>query len=382
MQMDLMEYQAKELFKKTGIPVPVNFTISGICDLDNSVNISFPVVVKAQVLTGGRFKAGGIKVAENKSELKEAAKVILNMKIHGHVTEKVMIEEKEEIKQELYLSVILDRNIKKHVIIFSLYGGVDIEQTAKNDPGFIYKIEIDPLLGFSDSDGLYLSKKAKLTFEQSKQFIGLIRNLYSLCISHGCMLAEINPLAIDADDNLIALDAKMTIDDSIIPRLPEIDEIRSSMPKLELVKEALMYNFLYIPCDDTGSVVVMSNGSGMLMSCIDHIIKQGMAVSAVLDLGGGATAEYIKHAVRILYSTPGAAILFINIFGGITRCDEVAGGIRSAIEDLEIKRPVIVRIEGTNKELGYEILTGVPSIIIVNGLEEGVKKIIEAGCKD
>lgn len=378
--MDLMEYRARELFEASGIPVLKGITVSTIEELEGGMeHIVFPAVVKAQVQTGGRGKRGGIQFADNPIELRQVVGEILGMNINGHIVEKVMIVEKAEIERELYLSILLDRNSKKHIIIFSPCGGMDIEQTAKTAPDQIYRLEIDPLLGFSKPDGIYLGGKAGLSVDGKKQLAGLIIKLYTLCKSYDCMLAEINPLAVTKAGNLLALDAKVSIDDSALPRLPDMAAIQATIPTAPLVKEAAGFNFLYIPCEETGNIVVMSNGSGMLMSCIDHIAKRGMTVSAVLDLGGGATAERIQHAVRILLSTPGAEMLFINIFGGITRCDEVAAGIRAAVEHHQLTHPIIVRFEGTNKEKGLEIIEGLENVVYADGLLSGVEEIVKRG---
>ena len=373
--MDLMEYKAKELFEKAGIPVSPGITVSSVDELREK-DFEYPAVVKAQVQTGGRGKAGGIKFAENKGELLEAAAAVLGMDIKGHTVSKVMVTNKVNVSREFYFSVMLDRNTKKRIMIFSPCGGVDIEQTAKQDPEKIFKLEIDPLLGFSKPDAIYLAGKAGLYGEQSAKFAGMAEKLYKLSVNHYCMLAEINPLIVDESDDLIALDAKISIDDSAVQRLPDIAEYKASLETHPLVKEAADYKFLYIPCDETGEVVVMSNGSGMLMTCIDHITAAGMAVSAVLDLGGGSTAERIENGIRILLSTPNAKILFINIFGGITRCDEVANGIKAAVENHKMGAPILTRFEGTNKDKGLEIIEGLDNVIFADGLKEAIGKLI------
>lgn len=276
---------------------------------------------------------------------------------------------------------MLDRNTKHHIIIFSPCGGMDIEQTAKTDPDKIYKIPIDPLLGYSSADGIYLGGKAGLDYAQCKQLSSIIGKLYAMCKKRDCMLAEINPLVVNDEGNLVALDAKIMIDDSGVARQPDLAELQKESLTDPLVKEASDYNFLYIPCESDGDVVVMSNGSGMLMSCIDHLARRGRKVAAVLDLGGGATSDRIRHAVRILFSTPGAKQLFINIFGGITRCDEVAGGIHLAVTEDGVTHPVVVRFEGTNKDKGLEIIHDLDNVIYADGLISGVEAIVNGGAK-
>lgn len=380
--VDLMEYQAKELFKDAEIPIQRGFTLSAPEEMAAiEKDLSYPLVVKAQVQTGGRGKAGGIRFAENSEELHTAVHAILGMNIKGHTVKKVMLAEKTEVRRELYLSILLDRDKKKHIVIFSPNGGMDIEQTAKKSPKIIYKVEIDPFLGLKSGDAFYLANKGGLTPEQAKQFWDILKKLYDLCKSHSLLLAEINPLALDAQGRLIALDAKITVDDAAIPRLPKIAGMKAAEDVPPLVAEAAQYNFLYIPCEEKGDIVVMSNGSGMLMSCIDHITKEGMAVCAVLDLGGGATADRICHAVRILFSSEKARIMFINIFGGITRCDEVAEGIRLAVKEFGITKPIVTRFEGTNKEKGLAIISNLANVVYADNLLSGVNKIKRRGGK-
>lgn len=248
-------------------------------------------------------------------------------------------------------------------------------------PEKIFKMPIDPLLGYLPEDGYYLGSKAGLTFSQSKQLSKIIGQLYALCKKRYCTLTEINPLVVNDEDNLVAIDAKVVIDDSGVAFQPDLMELKKESMTEELVKEADSFNFLYIPCDPEGDVVVMSNGSGMLMSCIDHLARKGRKVAAVLDLGGGATSDRIRHAVRILFSTPGAKQLFINIFGGITRCDEVAGGIHLAVTEDGVTHPVVVRFEGTNKDKGLEIIHDLTNVIYADGLISGVDAIVNGGAQ-
>ncbi len=378
--MNLMEYKARELFAEAGLPVPTGFTVDSIEELEQ-MEIPIPAVVKAQVETGGRGKLGGVKLADTREEAIAHAKNILGMDIKGHIVKKLMIVKKTEIKSEMYLSVMLDRNTKHHIIIFSPCGGMDIEQTAKTAPEKIFKMPIDPLLGYLPEDGYYLGSKAGLTFPQCKQLSKIIAQLYALCKKRYCTLTEINPLVVNDEDNLVAIDAKVVIDDSGVAFQPDLMELKKESMTEELVKEADSFNFLYIPCDPEGDVVVMSNGSGMLMSCIDHLARKGRKVAAVLDLGGGATSDRIRHAVRILFSTPGAKQLFINIFGGITRCDEVAGGIHLAVTEDGVTHPVVVRFEGTNKDKGLEIIHDLTNVIYADGLISGVDAIVNGGAQ-
>lgn len=378
--MDLMEFEAREIFRAGGIAVPNGMTVESADELTGGRpgELSFPVVVKAQVAVGGRGKAGGVRFANDPAELKKLCAEMLGMTIHGHLVKKLLIVEKAEAASEMYLSILLDRNAKKHVVIFSPDGGVEIEQTAKTSPEKIFKIEIDPLLGWNPADGMYLGGKAGLDSAGKKSLAVLIGKLYALVRANDASLAEINPLAIDGSGEPIALDAKISVDDNGVFRHSALVEMRDAHRTDPLTREAAEFNFLYIPCDANGDVVVMSNGSGMLMSCIDHIARNGRTVSAVLDLGGGATADRIEQAVRILFQTEGAKILFINIFGGITRCDEVAQGIRNAMVNQKITRPIIARFEGTNKAKGLEIVEGLEGLTCVDGLHAGVDEIVRS----
>jgi succinyl-CoA synthetase beta subunit len=377
--MDLMEYKARDLYQKYQINTPNGVVVESPDELPaKAAGLAFPLVVKAQVQTGGRGKAGGIKFAKNEDELVEAAKNILGMNIKGHVVKKLLIVEKAEISKECYLAVMLDRMAKRPMVIFSPEGGVDIEETAKKSPEKIFKVPIDPVIGVRDYIARYILGKSGLGMELHDKMHDLLNKLYKMFSEYDCTLVEINPLGITENGELVALDGKVSVDDSALYRQPEILEFRDSIEEHELVVEARKFRFLYIPCDGDGNIAVMSNGSGMLMSCIDIITRQGMKVGAVLDLGGGATADRIKEAIRILLSDSKIDALFINIFGGITRCDEVASGIKAAQENIARDKLVVVRFEGTNKDKGLEILKTVEgNAVFADNLIDGVKILQE-----
>ena len=382
--MKLLEYKAQELFKKYSVP-----TMNG-CVIDSSENMEeeiekaglhYPVVVKAQVQIGGRGKAGGIRFADTPEEAKKHCEDLLFSELRGYkVNQLFIVEKSENNKTELYLSIMLDRLTKRPIIIFSANGGMEIEQTAKEDPDKIIKLTIDPFVGVKDYMAEYLLSKSGMDRSYKKQLTALLTKLYALFMDYSCMLVEINPLVINAEDTLVALDGKVDIDDSALFRLPDIQEFAEKLqPDNPLIKEAAAYNFLYIPIEEGGTIAVTSNGSGMLMSCIDLISKEGMKVGAALDLGGGATADRIKEAMRILFSTPGVKAVLINIFGGITRCDEVAGGVKLALEGPHQDKIVIVRMEGTNKDTGLSIIDSIKDVDIVSvpGLRECVKALAD-----
>lgn len=384
--MDLMEYKAKELFAKFGIPVMKGITVEEAGSL-NSMAVSeaglrFPLVVKAQVQTGGRGKAGGIKFAGNAVELYEAAKSTLGMDIKGHIVKKLLVTEKVEVNREWYLSIMLDRLTKGPVTIFSPLGGIDIEETAKKTPDKVLKLPVDPMLGIKEYHARYLAGKSGIDAKYEGQLLGVLKNLYGLFCEYNCMLTEINPLAVTADGRLVAIDGKVSIDDSALPALPDMMAFRDSLDEDALVLEARKNRFLYIPCDPEGDIAVMSNGSGMIMSCMDLISKQGMKVGAALDLGGGATSDRIAEAVRTVLSNKSIKALMISIFGGITRCDEVAGGLRFAMESGKAGDAfVVVRVEGTNKEKGLEIIKGIKgNVTPVDNIAEGVRELAAGRC--
>lgn len=373
--MDLMEYKVREIYRQCRIPTKPGIVIDDLAELaDQTADLKYPLVVKAQVQVGGRGKAGGIRFAADLAELRQACQDIMGMEIKGHIIKKLMIVEKAEISQEWYLSLMLDRLSKSPVVIFSPRGGMDIEETARNSPEQVLKAAIDPLIGVRDFLPRYLLSKCGLDLMYCEALFDLLKNLYLLFCQFDCTLVEINPLATQENGRLLALDGKVTVDDSALYRQPEILAFRDSLPENDLVLAARKCNFLYIPCDPAGSIAVMSNGSGMIMSCIDLISQAGMKVGSALDLGGGATADRIQEAIRISLADSRIKALFINIFGGITRCDEVAGGVRQAISNLAGEQLIVVRFEGTNKECGLEILGTIQGkVVAVDGLREGIQ---------
>lgn len=361
--MDLLEYKGKEIFKGANIPIVDGITISSIDELRDNI-FSYPIVIKAQVPTGGRGKSGGVLFANSFDELVDNSKKILSTTINGFKVDKLLILPKIYIERELYISIMLERDTKSYLLIFSPIGGVNIEELAKNNPKMIYKIYIDPLVGLRPTDLTFLADKADL--DDRETFKKLVSNLYNLFLEYHCMLVEINPLVV-SDRGLIALDAKVTIDDDAAFKFPNL--ANNSLDPL--AKEAKDFGFLYIPILEDGRVLVISNGSGMLMTSIDGLARHGIGVKAVLDLGGGAVREKIKEAVRILFKAKGDLML-VNIFGGITRCDEVAIGIKDATVEYAIDKKIICRLEGTNKEEGISILKTISNVTYVERLNEGI----------
>jgi succinyl-CoA synthetase beta subunit len=373
--MKLLEYKGKELLKNYDIPVQKGIVVSSVDEIDQNIkDIKPPYVIKVQIMAGGRGKAGGIKFADNISDARKVCADLFNKEIRGCIVKKILIAEKAEVLNEWYLSIILDRFYKTPMIIFSSSGGIDIEETAKADSGKIIKLPINPLIGIKDYHTRYILSKTKTDSKYSAQLSHIIKNLYKLFNEYDCTLAEINPLSIVREDKLLAIDCKTDIDDSSLYRHPDIAEVRESLDEDPLVKEARKFNFLYIPVEKDGDIAVMSNGSGMLMSCIDLLFKQGMKTGAAFDLGGGATSERIAQAVRIIFKNKNINYLLVSIFGGITRCDEVAKGVKLAIEAGLRDKTVILRLEGTNKPEALEIIKGIDgNVISAANIAEGIK---------
>jgi succinyl-CoA synthetase beta subunit len=376
--MKLLEYMGKELLKDYDIPIQNGIVADNVGEVKSAAEkLKSPYVLKAQVMAGGRGKAGGIKFARDKSEAEKLSSGILGMTIKDNIVKKLLITEKVDVKNEWYLSIILDRASKSPMVIFSPLGGIAIEETAKEDPGKVAKIAVDPLTGIKDYVARYIFSKFSLNQDYFKEFNFILKNLYRLFTGYDTTLVEINPLVITDEDKLLALDCKADIDDSSLFRHPDIYDFRENMEEDVLIKEARRFNFLYITLKGKGDIAVMSNGSGMLMSCIDLITETGAEVRAALDLGGGATSERIAEAVKIVFKDKKIKYLFISIFGGITRCDEVAGGVKLAVEEGIGHSKIIIRLEGTNKKEALKILDGIgDSVIFAESITDGVAKLI------
>ena len=373
----LLEYKGKELLEGYGIPVQKGVVVGSAQDVPGAIkDLKAPYVLKVQIMAGGRGKAGGIKFADNGEDAQKICSKMLGMVIKNIVVKKVLIAQKVDVLDEWYLSVILDRQNKCPMVIFSPLGGVDIEETAKTCPDKIIKTSINPLLGIKDYTARYIFKKYNLDNAYFEQFLAIFKNLYRLFSDYDATLLEINPLAITDGSRLLAIDCKADIDDSSLFRHADILEFRNSLDENELVVSARKFNFLYIPIDAGGDIAVASNGSGILMSCIDLITKTGAKVGAALDLGGGATSERIAEAVKIIFRNQKTKYLFISIFGGITRCDEVAAGVKLAFQSGLSDKTIVIRLEGTNKAAALEILASIGgSVITAESISDGVKKL-------
>ncbi|NQT59959.1 MAG: ADP-forming succinate--CoA ligase subunit beta [Bacteroidetes bacterium] len=372
--MKLLEYKAHELFSAYQLPCMNGKVTSSVEELKAMDGvISYPMVLKAQVQTGGRGKAGGIQFAENRRELEEKADFLYSLSIKNLPVEKVFAAEKVELTTEMYLGITLDRKQKQAVLIYSPEGGVDINEIAEENPDKLVKVHIPPNEGLQGFIINYVMDKSNMPQELRNDFIDICRKLYQIFNEYNCLLAEINPLVVTDAGRLLALDGKIDIDDNALFKHEDIRNFRDEITDNPLVLAARSFDFLYIPIQERGSIAVISNGSGMIMSSIDLISKHGMDVTCALDLGGGATADRIQEALQIVASNPKVETIFLNIFGGITRCDEIAKGILHSMDSMQ-KIWLVVRLEGTNKERGLEILEAVGAQVSqVEGLNDGVK---------
>jgi succinyl-CoA synthetase beta subunit len=361
--MKIHEYQAKELFAQAGIPVPEGGVAQ---NTQEAVAVAeglggFPVVVKAQIHAGGRGKGGGVKLARSLEEVEALAGEIINMQLvtpqtgpKGQKVRRVLVEQGLDIEKELYLSVIPDRSSARVVIMASEAGGMDIEQVAEETPEKIIKVAVDPLVGVQPFHCRRLAFGLGLSPEARKGFMGLVGNLYRLFVGKDCSLAEINPLVVTADQQVLALDAKLNFDDNALYRQKDVVELRDIAEEDPLEVEASSYGLNYIKMD--GNVGNMVNGAGLAMATMDIIKKAGAEPANFLDVGGGANAEMVENGFRIILNDPNVKCIFINIFGGILRCDVLAQGVVQAADKVGLNVPVVVRMEGTNVEQGRQIL--------------------------
>jgi len=381
--MKIHEYQAKELFRNHNIPVPEGYVATSPDEAAASaVKLgTFPVVVKAQIHAGGRGKGGGVKLARSSDEVKSAAEAILGRPLvtpqtgpQGRKVRKLLIEQGLDISHELYLSIVPDRSTAKIMVIASRAGGMDIEEVAATSPEKIIKVLINPLTGIEPAQGEGIASGLGLAGPLSEKFITLIGDLYSLFIKTDCSLLEINPLVITAQDDLIALDAKMVIDDNALFRQKEILALRDIDEEDPLEVEASKFNLNYINLD--GNIGNMVNGAGLAMATMDLIKSAGAEPANFLDVGGGANEEMVENGFRILLSDSNVKGVLINIFGGILRCDVLAEGVVKAARKTGIAVPVVIRMQGTNVEKGREILAASGlNLITASDLSDAAAKI-------
>jgi len=383
--MKIHEYQAKELFKKYGIPVPsggVAFNPEEAGKIAAALG-GFPVVVKAQIHAGGRGKGGGVKIAGSLDEAKAMAKKIIGMRLvthqtgpEGRLVKKVLVEQGLNIQKELYLGIVPDRASAKIVIMASESGGMDIEEVAGKTPEKIIKIFVDPLAGIYPYHCRDAAFGLNLPAGAVKEFSAMLKNLYSLFVDLDCSLLEINPLVITAEGSVIALDAKINLDDNALFRHKDITGYRDTDEEDPLEVEASKFNLNYIKMD--GNVGNMVNGAGLAMATMDIIKLAGAEPANFLDVGGGASAEMVENGFRIILGDKNVKGIFINIFGGILRCDVLAEGVVQAARKTGMNVPVVIRMEGTNVEAGRKILSesGLNLITAVD-LQDAAQKVAQ-----
>jgi succinyl-CoA synthetase beta subunit len=369
------EYQAKHIFAKYGIPLPqgeVAFTPEEARKI--AEKIAKPVMVKAQVHVGGRGKAGGIKKAENPDETFNVASQILGMEIKGLVVKKVLVTECKEIASESYIGIIVDRKSKKPVIMVSAAGGIDIEEVAKETPEKIHKLEVDPLLGLHSFQARDMAYKLYSDTKIANQTSPVILKLYRAFCENDCSLAEINPFITTPEGEVWALDAKINIDDSGLERHPEIEAMRDLDAEEKAEVEARQKELSFVKLN--GNIGCIVNGAGLAMATMDLVKRFGAEPANFLDIGGSSNPEKVVNAMNIILKDPDVKAILFNIFGGITRCDDVANGIVYAVKQLKPKVPIVVRLTGTNEDKARKILEEI-NLTATSSMEEVVKRAIE-----
>jgi succinyl-CoA synthetase beta subunit len=354
--LDLHEFQGKELFRRFGIPVSEGRLARSAEEARTAAEeLGGQVVVKAQVLTGGRGKAGGIKLADTPADAEARAAEILGMDIRGHVVDKVLVERASEIAHEYYLSIAFDRSAKRPLFMFTTQGGVDIEEVAASSPGALVRLHVDPLEGFHPWHARRLVYEAGVADPaEQKQIVAIIGKLYEAFVGCEAMLCEINPLVVTMEGEVRALDSKFTVDDNALFRHPDVAEMRDVGAADPLEALAREKGVTYVKLD--GDVGVLGNGAGLTMATVDVVTFVGGRPADFCDLGGGGDAQGVVDALEVIAKDPQVRSIFFNIFGGITRCDEVARGILQALEQMAIEDPIVVRLDGTNAEEGRRLL--------------------------
>ena len=376
--MDLLEYQGKQLFARHGVPVPSGKPARTVEEAVAAADeIGYPCVVKAQVQIGGRGKAGGIKVAQNREEAEEYSKAILGMDIRGLTVHELWIEGASEIASEYYASVIFDRSAKAPLVMLSTKGGMDIEAVADETPEAIARLHVDPLLGFQDFHGRRLAFEAAVDADVVRPVGAMLAKLYDTFIAEDATLVEVNPMIVTPDRQVKALDAKVTLDDNALFRHPENAELRdlsNEDPQERMAKER---GLTYVKLD--GDIGILGNGAGLVMSTLDVVALAGGAPANFLDAGGGSKAEAITSAVEVILSDPKVKAVLFNIFGGITRCDEVARGLIEAFAQINPTVPFVVRLDGTNDVEGRALLAeaNLPNVYAESTMDAAAAKVVE-----
>lgn len=376
--MDLFEYQGKELLRRFDVPVPEGRVATSSEEaIAAARGLGGRVVVKAQVQVGGRGKAGGIKVAGSPEEAGAAAEAILGMDIKGHVVKRVLVERAGDIAKEYYFAFLLDRSARKFLGMMSAKGGIDIEEVADTDPDAIARVHIDPLLGISDFHARSLVYRAGIDAAARKEAIAMIPKLYRAFVELDASLVEVNPMVLTGEGRVMALDAKVSVDDSAAYRHPSFDELKAAhdIPEQERVAKEKGLNFIKLD----GDVGIIGNGAGLVMSTLDVVKAAGGDAANFLDVGGGAGAELLSSALEVITSNSEVKSVLVNIFGGITRCDLVAEGIIDALGRLDVRVPIVVRLDGTNAEQGRKMLADAPhpKLVSAETMLDAARKAVE-----
>jgi succinyl-CoA synthetase beta subunit len=374
--MNVHEYQAAEVLANYGIPVNPGKVAATPEEAESiATELGGTVVVKAQVHTGGRGKAGGVKLAKSPAEARKAAKDILGMDIRGHTVHKVLIAKGADIASEFYLGVVLDRPNRKVLIMSSAEGGVEIEEVAKTDPDKIVRKLGDPLVGFRPYQGRELGFELGLPADKVNGFAAIASKLYDVYFNEDATLVEINPLILTGDGEWMAIDSKMSFDDNALARHPQIEEMRDLAEENETELEANRNGISFVKLDGTIGCIV--NGAGLAMATMDAVKLHGGEPANFLDVGGGANAAQVAKAFSLVTADPNVKAILINIFGGITRGDEVANGIREALGQVKVDVPIVVRLSGTNADEGKEILAEA-GITAVSSMDEAAAEVVKA----
>jgi len=376
--MDLLEYQGKQLFRKHGVPVPDGKPAKTVEEATAAAEeLGYPCVIKAQVLIGGRGKAGGIKLAQNGDEAGAHAEAILGMDIKGFTVHEVYVEAASEIDEEYYAAFVFDRSAKKPMAMFSKMGGMDVEEVVETDPEAMRKVHVDPLLGFHDFHARRLAFEAGIPGDVIRPVGALLARLYDMFVAEDALLVEVNPLLVTKDRDVVALDAKVTIDASALYRHPDSQEFRSEVgvdPQERMARER---GLTYVALD--GNIGILGNGAGLVMSTLDVVAQAGGEPANFLDAGGGSKAEAITQAVEVILSNDNVTAVLFNIFGGITRCDEVARGLIEAFEKIKPTVPFVVRLDGTNDKEARTLLAeaDLPNVHTEKTMLGAAKKVVE-----
>jgi succinyl-CoA synthetase beta subunit len=375
--MDLLEYQGKQLFARHGLKVSSGKAVTDVEDaIAAAAEIGYPVVVKAQVLIGGRGKAGGVKLAADEAETREHATNILGMDIGGHIVRTLWIEHASDIASEYYASVLLDRSAKQPLVMFSVEGGVDIEEVAEQTPEKLIRHHVDPLAGLSREEAVEIATSGGVDADVIEGVADALVALYEVWLAEDATLAEINPLIVTPERDVRALDSKVSLDGNALYRHPENQSLSDAENEDPIERRAKEEGVIYVKLD--GNIGILGNGAGLVMSTLDVVAGAGGAPANFLDAGGGSDAEKIKQAVGLILANDAVTAVLFNIFGGITRCDEVAKGLIAAFADIKPSVPFVVRLDGTNDVEGRRILgeAALPNVHAAVTMNEAAEKVV------